>query len=55
MPAKVEKVLECDKLVEEIADEIKEKNDIFYLGRGIRLCISYGRFFKNKRNILYAC
>ncbi|WP_455539661.1 glutamine--fructose-6-phosphate transaminase (isomerizing) [Terrisporobacter sp.] len=35
MPAKVEKVLECDKLVEEIAKEIKDKNDIFYLGRGL--------------------
>ena len=35
MPSKVEKVLECDKLVEEIADEIKDKNDIFYLGRGL--------------------
>lgn len=35
MPAKVEKVLECDKLVEEIATEIKDKNDMFYLGRGI--------------------
>ena len=35
MPAKVEKVLECDKLVEEIATEIKDKNDMFYLGRGL--------------------
>ena len=35
MPAKVEKVLECDKLVEEIAKEIKDKNDMFYLGRGL--------------------
>ena len=35
MPSKVEKVLECDKLVEEIAAEIKDKNDIFYLGRGL--------------------
>lgn len=35
MPAKVEKVLECDKLVEEIAAEIKDKNDMFYLGRGL--------------------
>ena len=35
MPSKVKKVLECDKLVEEIAAEIKDKNDIFYLGRGL--------------------
>ena len=35
MPSKVQKVLECDKLVEEIAAEIKDKNDIFYLGRGV--------------------
>ena len=35
MPAKVEKVLECDKLVEEIAAEIKDKDDMFYLGRGL--------------------
>ena len=35
MPAQVEKVLECDKLVEEIATEIKDKNDMFYLGRGL--------------------
>lgn len=35
MPAKVEKVLECDKLVEEIATEIKDKNDMFYLGRSL--------------------
>ena len=35
MPSKVEKVLECDKFVEEIAAEIKDKNDIFYLGRGL--------------------
>ena len=35
MPSKVEKVLECDKLVEEIAAEIKDKHDIFYLGRGL--------------------
>lgn len=35
MTAKVEKVLECDKLVEEIATEIKDKNDMFYLGRGL--------------------
>ena len=35
MPSKVEKVLECDKFVEEIASEIKDKNDIFYLGRGL--------------------
>ena len=35
VPAQVEKVLECDKLVEEIAAEIKDKDDIFYLGRGL--------------------
>ena len=35
MPAKVEKVLECNKLVEEIAAEIKDKSDMFYLGRGL--------------------
>ena len=35
MPSKDEKVLECDKFVEEIAAEIKDKNDIFYLGRGL--------------------
>ena len=35
MPSQVEKVLECDKLVEEIAEEIKQANDIFYLGRGV--------------------
>ena len=35
MPSKVEKVLECDKFVEEITSEIKDKNDIFYLGRGL--------------------
>ena len=35
MPSKVERVLECDKLVEEIAAEIKDKNDMFYLGRGL--------------------
>ena len=35
MPSKVEKVLDCDKFVEEIAAEIKDKNDIFYLGRGL--------------------
>ena len=35
MPSKVEKVLEGDKFVEEIAAEIKDKNDIFYLGRGL--------------------
>ena len=31
----MEKVLECDDLVGEIAEEIKEANDIFYLGRGV--------------------
>ena len=35
MPAKVEKVLECNKLVEEISAEIKDKSDMFYLGRGL--------------------
>ena len=35
IPAQVEKVLECDDLVGEIAEEIKEANDIFYLGRGV--------------------
>lgn len=35
IPAQVEKVLECDKLVEEIASEIKDKSDMFYLGRGL--------------------
>ncbi len=35
VPEQVEKVLECDKLVEEIAAEIKDKDDIFYLGRGL--------------------
>ena len=35
MPSKVEKVLECDNFVEERAAEIKDKNDIFYLGRGL--------------------
>ena len=35
MPSKVEKVLECNKLVEEIATEIKDKSDMFYLGRGL--------------------
>ena len=35
VPSQVEKVLECDKLVEKIASEIKDKNDIFYLGRGL--------------------
>ena len=35
MPSKVEKVLECNELVGQIAEEIKEANDIFYLGRGV--------------------
>ena len=35
VPEQLEKVLECDKLVEEIAAEIKDKDDIFYLGRGL--------------------
>ena len=35
IPAQVEKVLECNELVGEIAEEIKEANDIFYLGRGV--------------------
>ena len=35
MPDKVEKVLECNELVEQIALEIKDKNDMFYLGRGL--------------------
>ena len=40
MPAKVEKVLECDELVKEIADEIKDKNDMFYLGRGLDFALA---------------
>ena len=35
MPSQVEKVLQCDELLKEIATEIKDKNDMFYLGRGI--------------------
>ena len=35
IPAQVEKVLECNELVGQIAEEIKEANDIFYLGRGV--------------------
>lgn len=35
MPSQVEKVLQCDELLKEIASEIKDKNDMFYLGRGI--------------------
>ena len=35
MPQKVEKVLECNELMGEIANEIKESTDMFYLGRGI--------------------
>ena len=35
MPSQVRKVLECDEVVAEIAEEIKEANDIFYLGRGV--------------------
>ena len=31
----MEKVLECNELVGEIAEEIKEANDIFYLCRGV--------------------
>ena len=33
--AQVEKVLECNELVEEIAKEIKDEKDMFYLGRGV--------------------
>ncbi|WMT82402.1 glutamine--fructose-6-phosphate transaminase (isomerizing) [Terrisporobacter mayombei] len=40
MPSQVEKVLECDKLVEEIAAEIKDKNDMFYLGRGLDFALA---------------
>ena len=35
IPAQVEKVLECNELVGQIAEEIKDANDIFYLGRGV--------------------
>ncbi|MEG1410441.1 MAG: glutamine--fructose-6-phosphate transaminase (isomerizing) [Terrisporobacter sp.] len=35
LPAKVEKVLECNDLVKEIAEELKDKKDVFYLGRGL--------------------
>ena len=35
IPSKVEKVLECDDLVLDIAKELKDKKDIFYLGRGL--------------------
>jgi len=35
MPSQVEKVLQSDELIKEIATEIKDKNDMFYLGRGI--------------------
>ncbi len=35
IPSQVEKVLECDKLIEEIAEDIKDKSDMFYLGRGL--------------------
>ncbi len=38
------KVLECNELVGQIAEEIKEANDIFYLGRGVDY-FSYGRCF----------
>ena len=35
IPVQVEKVLECNELVGQIAEEIKEANDMFYLGRGV--------------------
>ncbi|MEG0855661.1 MAG: glutamine--fructose-6-phosphate transaminase (isomerizing) [Terrisporobacter sp.] len=35
LPSKVEKVLECNDLVKEIAEELKDKKDVFYLGRGL--------------------
>ena len=35
IPAQVEKILESNEIVEEIAKEIKDKKDMFYLGRGI--------------------
>ena len=35
IPAQVEKILEYNGLVGQIAEEIKEANDIFYLGRGV--------------------
>ena len=35
IPAQVEKVLEYNELVGQIAEEIKDANDIFYLGRGV--------------------
>ena len=34
-PAKIEKVLGCDGLIKDIATEIKDNKDIFYLGRGL--------------------
>lgn len=35
IPAQVEKVLECNELVGEIAKEIQDATDMFYLGRGV--------------------
>ena len=35
IPAQVEKILESNEIVEEIAKEIKDKKDMFYLGRGL--------------------
>ncbi|MEG0856978.1 MAG: glutamine--fructose-6-phosphate transaminase (isomerizing) [Terrisporobacter sp.] len=35
IPSKVEKVLECNEKVEEISKELKDKKDVFYLGRGL--------------------
>ena len=40
MPSQVEKVLQCDRLLEEIATEIKDKNDMFYLGRGLDFALA---------------
>lgn len=31
----MKKVLECNELVGEIAKEIKDEKDMFYLGRGV--------------------
>ena len=48
----MEKVLECNELVGQIAEEIKEANDIFYLGRGVDYSLAMEGAFKNKKKYL---
>ncbi|WP_437130884.1 glutamine--fructose-6-phosphate transaminase (isomerizing) [Peptostreptococcus russellii] len=40
LPEEIEKVLQSNDLVKEIAEEIKEKQHIFYLGRAIDYCLA---------------